>query len=105
MPNSFGTDILIQAPDPEAAAQFYVRELGFTIDEPNPKMIGLLGPNINLYIERGPPIGSVLEVTVADVDEATERLIKAGCKVVKDEPLVPRRYIQDPYGLVYNLTR
>lgn len=104
MPNSFGTDILIQAPDPQAAAEFYVRELGFTIDEPNPMMIGLLGPNINLYIEPGPALGPVLEITVADVDEATDQLIKAGCKVVKDEPQVPQRYLQDPYGLIYNLS-
>jgi hypothetical protein len=35
MANSFGTDILIQAPDPAAAASFYIEQLGFAItDEP-----------------------------------------------------------------------
>jgi hypothetical protein len=49
-------------------------------------MIGLHGNHINLFIEQGPPLGPVLEVTV-------------------DEPHVPRVYIKDPFGLIYNLTR
>jgi hypothetical protein len=31
MANTFGTDILIQTPDPKAAAGFYVKQLGFAI--------------------------------------------------------------------------
>jgi hypothetical protein len=101
MANTFGTDILIQAPDPKKAA-FYVECLGFTITSEEP-MMELRGPHINLYIERGLPLGPVLEVTGANVDEATERLLAQGCTVVKDEPNFPRRYIRDPYGLIYNL--
>jgi catechol 2,3-dioxygenase-like lactoylglutathione lyase family enzyme len=104
MGNKFGTDILIQAKDPKAAAAFYVKELGFTVDDNNPNMIGLHGENINLFIEPGPPLGPVLEVTVPNVAEARKRLVAAGGRVVKDEPQVPRVYIQDPYGLLYNLT-
>src|SRR5260370_39419570 len=75
MPNSFGADILIQAPDPKKAAQFYVEHLGFEITDNNPKMIGLHGNNINLFIEPGPPLGPVLDVTVADVADAKQRLV------------------------------
>src|SRR5689334_21553419 len=67
MAYSFGTDILIQAQDPTNAAQFYVEHLGFEITDIYPKMIGLHGNNINLFIEPGLPLGPVLEVTVADV--------------------------------------
>lgn len=102
MANTFGTDILIQAPDPAAAAQFYVKQLGFEITGTEP-MLELKGPHITLYIERGPALGPVLEVTVKDVAEARTRLVKAGCKVIKDEPDFPRVYIQDPNGLIYNL--
>jgi predicted enzyme related to lactoylglutathione lyase len=101
--NKFGTDILIQAPDPKSAAAFYVQQLGFEITGEKP-MISLHGEHINLFIEQGPPLGPVLEVTVANVEEAKRRLVKNGCKIVKDEPHVPRVYIQDPFGLVYNLT-
>jgi catechol 2,3-dioxygenase-like lactoylglutathione lyase family enzyme len=103
MANSFGTDILIQAPDPQAAARFYVEYLGFSITDENPQMIGLHGPNINLFIEPGPALGPVLEVTVGDVREAVRRLVEKGCAVVKDEPEFPRTYVKDPFGLIYNL--
>ena len=104
MANRFGKDILIQAPDPEKAALFYVKHLGFGITDNNPKMIGLHGRNINLFIEPGPPLGPVLEVTVDNVVDAKRRLVKEGCEVVKDEPDFPRCYIKDPFGLIYNLT-
>jgi catechol 2,3-dioxygenase-like lactoylglutathione lyase family enzyme len=54
MANRFGQDILIQAPDPKKAALFYVNHLGFEITDNNPKMIGLHGKHINLFIEPGP---------------------------------------------------
>ena len=104
MANKFGTDILIQSPDPEKAAAFYVDQLGFEITATTP-MIGLDGGHINLFIEEGPPLGPVLEVTVDDVDEAKARLVKNECEVIKDEPHVPRCYVRDPFGLIYNLTR
>ena len=105
MANSFGTDILIQAPDPEQAAAFYVDQLGFTVTDTDPNMISLHGEHINLFIERGPELGPVLEVTVDSVEEAKRRLVKNGCEIVKDEPNFPRCYVKDPFGLIYNLTR
>jgi predicted enzyme related to lactoylglutathione lyase len=104
MANTFGTDILIQAEDPMKAANFYVQELGFEITDKNPNMIGLHGENINLFIEPGPALGPVLEVTVKSVKEAKASLQKKGCQVIKDEPNFPRVYIKDPNGLIYNLT-
>jgi catechol 2,3-dioxygenase-like lactoylglutathione lyase family enzyme len=104
MANSFGADILIQAEDPKKATDFYVKELGFTITDNNPKMVGLHGDHINLFVEPGPPLGPVLEVTVKSVKDAKANLTKEGCKIIKDEPEVPRVYVKDPYGLIYNLT-
>jgi predicted enzyme related to lactoylglutathione lyase len=105
MANKFGADILIQAEDPNEAASFYVDELGFEVTDGNPNMIGLHGKHINLFIEPGQPLGPVLEVAVADVEEAKRRLVEKGCEIVKDEPDFPRCYVRDPYGLIYNLTR
>jgi predicted enzyme related to lactoylglutathione lyase len=104
MSNTFGTDILIQARDPKKAARFYVKELGFKVTEKTSKMISLHGKHINLFIERGPALGPVLEVTVKSVAKTKANLQEKGCKIVKDEPEFPRVYIQDPYGLIYNLT-
>jgi hypothetical protein len=104
MANTFGSDILIQAQDPPGAASFYVQQLGFTITDEAPNMISLQGANINLFIERGPALGPVLEVTVGNVEEARIRLVANGCQIVKDEPDFPRCYVKDPFGLIYNLT-
>jgi len=103
MANTFGTDILIQSPDPMNAASFYVEQLGFAITDETPNMISLHGGNINLFIERGPALGPVLEVTVGVVEEAKRRLVKNGCEIIKDEPDFPRCYVKDPFGLIYNL--
>src|SRR5690348_7937982 len=103
MSNSFGKDILIQAKDPQQAASFYVEHLNFTITEELPHLISLQGPNINLFIERGTPLGPVLEVFVPNVGETKTRLLQQGCTLLKEEPEVPRCYVQDPFGLIYNL--
>ncbi|MGD0732451.1 MAG: VOC family protein [Terracidiphilus sp.] len=104
MANTFGTDILIQAPDPGKAAAFYVEHLGFEITAKDPQMISLHGAHINLFIEPGPALGPVLEVTVDNIEAAKRRLLKNGCEVIKDEPDFPRCYVKDPNGLIYNLT-
>jgi hypothetical protein len=104
MANTFGTDILIQAEDPKAAAAFYVDCLGFEVTDETEQMISLHGKHINLFIERGPALGPVLEVTVKDLEEAKLQLLENGCEIVKDEPHFPRCYIKDPFGLIYNLT-
>jgi hypothetical protein len=105
MANKFGTDILIQAPEPKVAAAFYVDQLGFEVTGETPTMVSVHGQHINFFIERGPALGPVFEVTVADVEEAKARLVKNGCEIVKDEPDFPRCYVRDPFGLIYNLTK
>jgi beta-lactam-binding protein with PASTA domain len=102
--NTFGTDILIQAENPMKAASFYVKELGFEITDETSNMVSLHGKNINLFIERGPALGPVLEVTVKSVEKAKTNLKKKGCKIIKDEPDFPRCYVKDPNGLIYNLS-
>jgi hypothetical protein len=103
MANTFNRDILIQSPDPKSAAAFYVENLGFEVTGEEPNMISLHGRQINLFIERGPALGPVLEVEVDSVEAAKRRLLARGCTVVKDEPEFPRCYIRDLYGLTYNL--
>ena len=103
MANAFGTDILIQAPDPKAAAAFYVHELGFVVTEETPGLVSLHGEHINLFIEEGPALGPILEVFVRDVEATKAGLVGRGCTIVKDEPEVPRCYVRDPFGLIYNL--
>jgi catechol 2,3-dioxygenase-like lactoylglutathione lyase family enzyme len=104
MANNFGSDILIQSEDPEKAAAFYVNQLGFEVTDATANMISLHGDRISLFIERGPALGPVLEVTVDNVESAKAQLTGQGCQIIKDEPDFPRCYVKDPYGLIYNLT-
>jgi catechol 2,3-dioxygenase-like lactoylglutathione lyase family enzyme len=103
MANSFGADILIQALDPKKAASFYVDHLGFEISDETPQMVSLEGEHVNLFIEKGTPLGPVLEVMVDSVAAAKIQLVKCGCQIIKDEPEFPRCYVRDPFGLIYNL--
>ena len=82
------------------AANFYVKELGFEITDQKSNLVSLHGENINLFIEHGPALGPVLEVTVKSVKEAKVRLKKKGCQIIKDEPDFPRCYVEDPNGLL-----
>ena len=104
MANTFGTDILIQVEDPQKAVRFYTTILGFKVSDPNLDMVALHGPHISLFIQPGPKLGPVLEVTVANVGVARQKLVEHGCVIVRDEPEVPRCYVHDPFGLTYNLT-
>jgi catechol 2,3-dioxygenase-like lactoylglutathione lyase family enzyme len=75
----FGTDIIIQAEDLKGAAAFYVKVLGFEATDETPKLVSLHGDHINLFIERGPALGPILEVKVDDVKAAKAKLISKGC--------------------------
>ncbi len=44
------------------------------------------------------------EWVISDGWPTFTRFVKGGCVIVKDEPEVPRCYMKDPYGLIYNLT-
>ncbi len=102
MANSFGSDILIQVPDPQGAASFYVKHFGFAVTSETP-MIEMKGENLTLYIDQGPSLGPVLEIFVPSVEAAKKQLVADGCTVLREEPAVPRCYVRDPFGLIYNL--
>ena len=54
------------------------KQLGFQITDKKPNMISLHGKNINFFIERGPAMGPVFEVTVKSVKEATSQTHEKG---------------------------
>jgi catechol 2,3-dioxygenase-like lactoylglutathione lyase family enzyme len=56
-----------------------------------------------LYVERGAEHGPVFEFLVPDVQAAKARLIAAGCTIEEENASVPRCYIRDPYGVVFNI--
>ena len=99
MANTFGTDILIQAPDPEGR-RVVLRESTrlHNYRRTRPVDRSPRHTNTNLFIEKDRRCGPLLEVTVDNVEMRSSGLSLPAEKVVKDEPNFPRCYVQDPFG-------
>jgi len=68
-------------------------------------MVGFDTGAIRLYIEKGPPHGPVFDFLTADVPAAKAALLAAGCTLVEEDPDLPRCYLRDPFGVVFNVGR
>jgi catechol 2,3-dioxygenase-like lactoylglutathione lyase family enzyme len=62
-----------------------------------------IGASHGEYVEKGPAFGPVFEFYVADLEAAKTKLLAAGCRIEQEDPSVPRCYVRDPYGLIFNL--
>jgi len=67
------------------------------------RLIGFETGSFCLYVEQGSEHGPVFEFLVPDVAAARSRLLAAGCTVLEENASVPRCYIRDPFGLVFNV--
>ena len=105
MPGNSGAsrDILIQTPDLDVAAAFYERMLGLAVFHRDDNLVGLEAGSFRLFLDRGASYGPVLEFYVPDLAAAKQRLVAAGCAIENDDPSVPRCYVRDPFGLVFNI--
>lgn len=97
-------EVIFRAHDLLAVKEHYAGRLGLPIILEKDSMVGFNSGALNLYFERGDPSGPVFEFTAADVQCAKEELISAGCDLVEENPTVPRVYLRDPFGLVFNVT-
>ena len=107
----------ICADDPEKAAEFYEKVLGWRIqkwDGPMEYWLISTGEEGETGIDGGlmkrdeqTPPGTVNTIDVPDLDEYTEKTISAGGKVVAPRITVPgvgyMAYVMDPEGNVFGL--
>jgi predicted enzyme related to lactoylglutathione lyase len=98
-------DIIIRTEAWTEAIRFYEHALGFAVSSRAEGMVGVETGSFCLYIERGSSHGPVFDFLVSDVPSTRERLVQLGCTVVEENPSIPRCYLRDPYGLVFNLGR
>lgn len=96
-------DILLQTPHLEEAMAFYRDVLGLRVFLNTPDLVGLDAGSFSLYLDRAGSLGPVLEFLVADVTEARRELLNKGCTVIADDSSIPRLYLRDPFGMVYNI--
>jgi catechol 2,3-dioxygenase-like lactoylglutathione lyase family enzyme len=96
-------DVIVRTPSFAAAVEFYRAVLGLPIVYESPSLIGFDAGAIRLYVEEGPAHGPVFDFRVPDMEAAKRALLAAGCSVQEENPAVPRCYLRDPHGLVFNI--
>ena len=96
-------DVIIQTDNWAKAIEFYETILGFPVTHRSPTLMGFETGAFCLYLEKGDRRGPVFDFLVPDLHATKSRLIAAGCAVVEEDPAVPRCYIQDPFGFVFNI--
>jgi catechol 2,3-dioxygenase-like lactoylglutathione lyase family enzyme len=87
----------------EDASKFYGTVLGLPATHQSDSLIGFETGEFCLYIEKGRKHGPVFEFLVTDVAAAKGKLLAAGCTIEEDVASVPRCYIRDPFGVIFNL--
>lgn len=98
-------DVILRTEHWAEAVRFYRSALGLPIVYEHATMIGFETGSFRLYVENGKEHGPVFEFLVPDVEATKRRLLEAGCTIVEQDSAVPRCYIKDPYGLVFNIGR
>ena len=98
-------DVILRTNNLAKAIQFYNTTLGLFITHNDPTLVGFETGSFCLYMEKGKSHGPVFEFLVQDVTAEKKRLLAAGCKLVEEDPSVPRCYLKDPFGLVFNIGR
>ena len=104
-PLQAGRDIILRTEDFSAAEEFYGSVLGFPVAHRSETLLGFETGSFRLYVEKGKPHGPVFELLVPDVEATKDRLVAAGCTVEEDDDALPRCYLRDLYGFVFNLGR
>ncbi len=96
-------DVLIQTDKMDVASDFYENVLGFKVFERGEEIVGFETGAFRLFLDDGKPYGPVFEFMVPNLEEAKRKLIKAGCLVEQEDSRIPRCYVRDPFGLIFNL--
>ena len=96
-------EVILRTEAWDQATAIYGSVLGLPVSYRSDQLVGFETGSFCLYVERGAAHGPVFEFLVDDVGAAKERLVAAGCTVVEEDASVPRCYIRDPYGFVFNL--
>jgi len=97
-------NIAVRHKDYASAVEFYSKVLGFRNRSSDPELADFDANPINLFvIEDKEFSGSVLELFVSDLEKAREFLVENGCKVLRWRGKGRDCYIQDPFGVIYNL--
>ncbi len=86
------------------AVDFYTNVLGFPDRSDDPALADLDASPLNLFVIKDPEFrGPVLELFVDGLEQAREKLVANGCKVLRWRGKGQDCYVEDPFGVIYNL--
>ena len=86
------------------AIDFYTNVLGFQNRSVDPQLGDLDADPINLFVLEDDEFrGPVMELFVDDLEKARDLLEAEGCKVLRWRGKGADCYIQDPFGVIFNL--
>jgi predicted enzyme related to lactoylglutathione lyase len=86
------------------AVDFYTNVLGFKDRSSDPKLADLDAGPITLFVDEDDEFpGPILELFVDDLEQARKVLENNGCKVLRWRRKGQDCYIQDPFGVIFNL--
>ena len=94
----------VLAPDLKAARDFYenVMELEL-VNSTDEQLVFKTGDSFFYVIYNPDCTGTVLEFSVDDLNASRDRLMNKGCRVIKWEGKGKDCYMQDPFGMIFNL--
>jgi catechol 2,3-dioxygenase-like lactoylglutathione lyase family enzyme len=100
-------DVIIRSIDWDRALDFYGSVLSLPVVYRSEDMVGFETGSFLLYLERSKnpasDHGPVFEFLVPDLAAARQRLLAAGGVIEEENSSLPRCYIRDPFGLVFNI--
>jgi len=97
-------NIAVRTKSIDKAKEFYSEFLGFSVNEHTQTELELDANPMTLYvIDDKNSSGPIMELYVNDLEKAKNELISKGCKILKWEGRGKDCYVQDPFGVIFNI--
>ena len=94
----------VLARDLTAARDFYETVMELELLDSSDEQLVFKTGDFFFYVVHDPDrTGTVLEFSVNDLDAAKDRLLNKGCRIIKWEGKGKDCYLQDPFGMIFNL--
>ena len=98
------SNIAVRTKNYKQAIDFYSRILGFPNRSDDPEHANLDAHPLTIFIDKDYEMsGLVLELFVDNLEEARDVLLDNGCKIIIWKGKGQDCYIQDPFGIIFNL--
>ncbi len=98
-------DLIVRAANLASARALYGGVMGLALVSERDALLCFEAGASRLYVEPGGGGGGVAEFLVADLEAAKTDLVAAGWALVEEDASIPRLYLRDPFGFVFNLGR